>query len=57
MPVAKICLTAMILRNAHVTMNSCQTGRYFILLAPSFEDWISAGPRERNANVNNNDLI
>jgi hypothetical protein len=44
MPVAAICLTAMLFRNAYVTMNSCNTGVYFNLRAPSFETWVAGGP-------------
>lgn len=45
MPVGNMCLTAMILRNAHVTMNGCNTSEYFQCLPPTFEEWIKEGPR------------
>jgi hypothetical protein len=44
-PIAKIILVAMILRNAHNTMNGSQTSLYFGLNPPSFEEWVSQGPR------------
>jgi hypothetical protein len=45
MPVGQICLTAMILRNAHAAMNECNTSESFMCIPPSFEEWISAGFR------------
>lgn len=45
MSVGQICLTAMILRNAHAAMNGCNTSESFMCIPPSFEEWISAGPR------------
>ena len=45
MPVGQMCLIAMILRNAHVTMNGCNTAESFMCIPPSFEMWISEGPR------------
>ena len=45
MPVAQICLTAMILRNAHVCMNGCNTAESFLCHPPAFEEWIAEGPR------------
>jgi hypothetical protein len=45
MPVGNMCLAAMILRNAHVTMNGCHTSEYFNCLPPTFEEWINEGPR------------
>lgn len=44
MPVKNIYLTAMILRNAHVTMNGGVTAEYFNLVPPTFETWTSRGP-------------
>ena len=46
-PVAKIFFVALLLRNAHNTMNGSQTSQYFGLLPPSFEDWVSQGPNAR----------
>jgi hypothetical protein len=46
MPVAKMYLTAMILRNAHNTMNGSNTALYFELQPPTFEVWTAVGPRE-----------
>ena len=37
-PVAQICLTAMLLRNAHVCMNTCHTAESFLCLPPAFEE-------------------
>ena len=34
MPVEQICLAAMVLRNAHVTMNGCNTCKYFACPLP-----------------------
>lgn len=45
MPIGKLYLTAMILRNAYVTMNGCQTSTFFRLLPPSFFDWVAQGPQ------------
>lgn len=45
MPVKNIYLTALVLRNAYVTMNGGTTPEYFNLLPPSFEVWVSQGPR------------
>jgi len=44
-PVGKIVFVCMLLRNAHCSMNASQTSEYFSLKPPSFEDWVSAGPR------------
>ena len=46
MPVAKICICAMILRNALVTMNGNNTAEYFSCAPPTFEEWVGLGPRE-----------
>ncbi len=42
-PVAKIVFVCMLLRNAHVTMNGCQTSMYFNCNPPSFEHWTCRG--------------
>ena len=44
-PLGKIFLVCMLLRNAHVTMNGNQAQEYFVCEPPTFEDWISQGPR------------
>jgi nuclease HARBI1 len=44
MPVKNIYLTAMILRNAYVTMNGGTTSEYFNLIPPTFETWCRGGP-------------
>lgn len=46
MPVKNIYLTAMILRNAYVTMNGGITAEYFNLIPPTFEIWTSQGPAD-----------
>ena len=38
----------MLLRNAHVCMNSNQTGFYFLTEPLSFEEWVVQGPRGRH---------
>ena len=48
MPVAKMCISAFILRNALVTMNGCNTSEYYTCIPPSFEEWVGEGPREFN---------
>ena len=45
MPVGKLYFMAMLLRNAHVTMNGCQAASFFGLLPPTFTEWVSQGPR------------
>lgn len=45
MKVKNIYLTAMLLRNAHVTMNCGITSEYFNMVPPSFEIWTGQGPR------------
>jgi hypothetical protein len=44
-PVAKMIFVCLLLRNAHVTMNGCQSSAYFSLQPPTFEDWTAAGPQ------------
>jgi nuclease HARBI1 len=46
MPVIPMALCAMILRNAHVTMNGNTTSSYFDCTPPSLESWTSQGPRQ-----------
>jgi hypothetical protein len=48
MPVARSYLVSVILRNAYVCFNSCNTGVYFNMLAPTLQVWTSQGPREMN---------
>lgn len=43
--VAESYLTAMILRNLHVTMNGCTTSQTFNVIPPSFAVYTAAGPR------------
>ena len=45
MHVGQICLAAMVLRNAHITMNGSNTCEYFACPPPSFDEWIKYGPR------------
>ena len=45
MPVGNMCMGAMLLRNAYVTMNSCNAGHFFDLEPPTFEEWVANGPR------------
>jgi len=47
MPVKKIYLTAMILRNSLNCFRPNQTSQYFNLPPPSFDAWISQGPAAR----------
>jgi hypothetical protein len=47
MPVKKIYLTAMLLRNALNCFRPNQTSQYFNLPPPSFDSWIGQGPRAR----------
>ena len=46
MAVGPMYLVALILRNAHNTMNGCNTCEFFAMAPPSFEEWTSQGPRE-----------
>jgi DDE superfamily endonuclease len=46
MPVKNIYLTAVVLRNAYVTMNGGTTAEYFNLIPPTFEVWTSNGPAD-----------
>ena len=48
MPVARSYLVSVILRNAYVCFNSCNTGVYFNMIAPTLQVWTSQGPREMN---------
>ncbi len=45
MPVAKMYITAMIMRNAYVTINGCETTKYFNCVAPTLECWLAQGPK------------
>jgi hypothetical protein len=45
MPVRDMYMTAMLLRNAYVTMKGCTTCEYFNCIPPTFQTWIRAGPR------------
>jgi hypothetical protein len=45
MNVKRMFSASIILRNAHVTMNACNTALYFNCLPQEFEDWIKEGPR------------
>ena len=59
MPVAKMCICAMILRNALVTMNGNNTAEYFSCAPPTFEEWVGLGPREFDVlwtNIEVNDI-
>ena len=38
---------SMLLRNAHVCMNGSQFTTYFNLHPPTFETWVSQGPRAK----------
>ena len=48
MPIAEYFLSAMILYNALVSMHGNAATLYFNLNPPTFEDWISQGPRYTN---------
>ena len=45
MPVISIYMIALLLRNSYVTMNGGTTAEYFSLVPPTFEVWVSQGPR------------
>jgi hypothetical protein len=45
MPVARMCICAILLRNALVTMNGCNTSVYFCCTPPTFEEWTAEGMR------------
>ena len=47
-PLAKIIFVCMLLRNAHVTMNGNQAAHYFLCQPPTFEQWVSQGPRGKD---------
>jgi len=67
MPIAKMCVCALILRNALVWMNGCNTAEYFNCEPPTFEDWVSQGPCEfdssgthldpENANIHKQQIL
>ena len=44
-PLAKIFFVCMLLRNAHITLNGCQTSAYFNMLPPTLDDWTKNGPQ------------
>jgi hypothetical protein len=44
-PISKIMFVCMLFRNAHNCMNGSQTSRYFRMNPPSFEEWVSLGPK------------
>jgi hypothetical protein len=46
-PLAKIFFVSLLLRNAHNTMNGSQTSAYFNMSPPTFEEWVSQGPRAK----------
>lgn len=50
-PVGQHYFVALLLRNAYVTMNGCNTARYFNIFPPTFEEWVSAGPRVNQINM------
>ena len=56
MPVAKMCICAMLLLNAFVTMNANNTAEYFACEPPTFEEWVGEGPRAFNVEWTNIDL-
>ena len=43
-PIAKITFVCMLLRNAYVTMNGCQSTEYFVMIPPTFKEWLEQGP-------------
>jgi nuclease HARBI1 len=45
MNISSYIITAMIIRNAHVTLNGNITSSYFNCRPPTLEDWTSEGPR------------
>jgi hypothetical protein len=47
MTIADMYLCALLLRNAHVCMNGCQTSEYFDIVPPTFEEWTNQGPHAR----------
>lgn len=46
MMIGRIYFVAMLLRNAYVTMNGCNTATFYDLLPPDFEDWVKQGMRQ-----------
>ena len=44
-PVAKIMFVCFLLKNIHTTFYACQTAAHFVLQPPTFEDYISQGPK------------
>lgn len=46
MMIGRVYFVAMLLRNAYVTMNGCNTSTFYELMPPDFEDWTSQGMRQ-----------
>jgi hypothetical protein len=46
-PVGKIIFVCMLLRNAYVTLYGSQSTEYFCMLPPTFQAWLSQGPKAR----------
>jgi hypothetical protein len=46
-PIAKIVFVCMLLRNAYVCLNGCQSTEYFCMLPPTLEHWLSQGPKAK----------
>ena len=44
-PLAKIFFVCMLLRNAYVCLNGCQTSDYFRMLPPTLSHWTMNGPQ------------
>ena len=44
-PVAKIMFVCFLLKNIHTTFYACQTAAHFLCQPPTFEDYISQGPK------------
>jgi hypothetical protein len=44
-PVAKIMFVCFLLKNIHTTFYACQTAVHFLIQPPTFEDYISQGPK------------
>jgi hypothetical protein len=52
MPVAKMYLTALLLKDAYTCMNGSNTSSFFNLSPPSLEHWTSQGPKEVEVDLN-----
>jgi hypothetical protein len=44
-PVAKIIFVCFLLKNIHTTFYACQIAAHFLCQPPTFEDYISQGPK------------